>query len=348
MKGPVIHIINTDQMDEYVSMNHGSGGSLTGKLIRDVFIKRFGTTEPLTDSAIIKESGLILAFTTDSYVVDPIFFPGGDIGKLSVCGTVNDLAVSGAIPQYISASFIIEEGFPVKDLIIITDSMSAEAEKAGVRIVAGDTKVVEKGKCDKIFITTSGIGILKPEFEHISTATKVKPGDKLLINGPIGNHSIAVLGARNEMGFSSPVDSDCASLNHLIRKVLDECKGVHFMRDLTRGGLATVLNELTHMISSGIVLNESSVPVEEPVKGLCEMLGFDPLYLANEGRVIIVAADKEHEKILGVMRSSSLGKNAELIGEVVETNRNLVVLNTLAGGRRILDIPSGMQLPRIC
>lgn len=335
-------------MSEYVSMNHGSGGNLTGKLIRDIFVKRFGMSEPLTDSALLRESGFMLAFTTDSYVVDPIIFPGGDIGKLAVCGTVNDLAVSGAIPKYVSASFIIEEGFPVKDLITITDSMSSEAKKAEVKIVAGDTKVVEKGKCDKIFITTTGIGILRPEFEHISTAKKVKPGDKLIINGPVGSHSIAVLGARKKLGFNSPVESDCASLNHLIRKVLDECNEIHFMRDLTRGGLATAVNELVRMISSGIVINESSVPVEEPVKGLCEILGFDPLYLANEGKVLFVTGNEEHKKVLELMRSTPLGIYSEVIGEVVENNRNVVILNTSIGGRRILDMPSGMQLPRIC
>jgi hydrogenase expression/formation protein HypE len=335
-------------MNEYVSLNHGSGGSMTNKLIRNVFVKRFGLAEPLTDSAVLKETGLMLAFTTDSYVVDPVFFPGGDIGKLAVCGTVNDLAVSGAVPRYICASFIIEEGFTFHDLILIADSMSSEAKKAGVKIVAGDTKVVEKGKCDKIFITTSGIGILRPYLEHISTGRKVKPGDKLIINGPVGNHAIAVLGARKKLTFNSPVASDCVSLNHLIRKVLDECDEIHFMRDLTRGGLATVLNELTHMILSGIVINESSVPVEEPVKGLCEILGFDPFYLANEGKVLFVAGDEEHKKVLDVLRSQPLGRYSEVIGEVVENNRNLVILNTAIGGRRILDMPSGMQLPRIC
>ncbi len=329
-------------------MSHGSGGNLTGKLIRNIFVKRFGISEPLTDSALLRESGFMLAFTTDSYVVDPIIFPGGNIGKLAVCGTVNDLAVSGAIPNYISASFIIEEGFPVEDLIFITDSMSDEAKKAEVKIVAGDTKVVEKGKCDKIFITTTGIGILRPEFEHISTAKKVKPGDKLIINGPVGSHSIAVLGARKKLGFNSPVESDCASLNHLIRTVLDECNEIHFMRDLTRGGLATVVNELVQMISSGIVINESSVPVEEPVKGLCEILGFDPLYLANEGKALFVVGDEEHKKVLDLLHSHPVGKYSEVIGEVIENNRNMVILNTAIGGRRILDMPSGIQLPRIC
>ena len=329
-------------------MNHGSGGSLAGKLIRNIFVKRFGMDEPLTDSAVLKENGLLLAFTTDSYVVDPIFFPGGDIGKLAVCGTVNDLSVSGAMPKYISASFIIEEGFSFHDLALIADSMSSEAKNAGVRIVTGDTKVVEKGKCDKLFINTSGIGMMKSGFETISSAMNVKPGDKLIINGPIGNHAIAVLGARKELTFSSPVTSDCASLNHLINNVLEECSEIHFMRDLTRGGLATVLNELADMIFSGIIINESSVPVEEPVKGLCEILGFDPLCLANEGKVLFVVGNEGHQKVLDVLRSHPLGKYSEVIGEIVDNGRNMVILNTAIGGRRIIDMPSGMQLPRIC
>ena len=335
-------------MSEYISLNHGSGGSLTGKLIRDIFSKRFGMDEPLTDSAVLEKNGALVSFTTDSYVVDPIFFPGGNIGKLAICGTVNDLAVSGAVPVYISASLIIEEGFPFHDLEKIADSMAEEAKNAGVRIVTGDTKVVEKGKCDKIFITTSGIGILHPDFEHISGGRKVRPGDKLLINGPVGNHAIAVLGARNALTFNTPVVSDCASLNHLISRVLEECGEVHFMRDLTRGGLATVLNELTGMILSGIIINESSVPVDEPVKGLCEILGFNPLYLANEGKVLFVVSNKEHKKVLNVLRSHPLGKYSEIIGEIVENGSNLVTLNTSIGGRRILDMPSGIQLPRIC
>jgi hydrogenase expression/formation protein HypE len=226
--------------------------------------------------------------------------------------------------------------------------MSSEAKNAGVKIVTGDTKVVEKGKCDKIFITTSGIGILQPGKEQISTGQRVKPGDKLIINGPVGNHAIAVLGARKQLTFNSPVVSDCASLNHLIRKVMDECNEIHFMRDLTRGGLATVLNELTNMILSGIVINESSVPVEESVKGLCEILGFDPLYLANEGKVLFVVGEEEYKKVLDVLHSQPLGQYSEVIGEVVENNRRMVILNTSIGGSRILDMPSGMQLPRIC
>jgi hydrogenase expression/formation protein HypE len=335
-------------MDRHISLNHGSGGSLTGKLIKEVFMGRFGLSEPLTDSALLKENGLRLAFTTDSFVVDPVFFPGGDIGKLAVCGTVNDLAVSGAMPRFISASFIIEEGFPFHDLELIADSMSREAGSAGVRIVTGDTKVVEKGKCDKIFITTSGIGILKKGLEHISTGNKIKAGDKLIINGSLGNHAIAVLGARNKLTFKSPVISDCSSLNHMIQKVLGECNEIHFMRDLTRGGLITVLYELSGMIKSGIILNESSVPVDEPVRGLCEILGFDPLYLANEGKALFVVGESGCEKALEALRSYPLGKCAEIIGEVTDNNKDMVILKTVTGGRRILDIPSGLQLPRIC
>jgi hydrogenase expression/formation protein HypE len=335
-------------MNDFISLNHGSGGKLTHELIEKVFVKRFAITEPLTDSAILKESGFTLAFTTDSYVVDPIFFPGGNIGKLAICGTVNDLAVSGADPKYIAASFIIEEGFSINDLKVIAESMAEEAFKANVKIVTGDTKVVDKGKCDKLFITTSGIGILKHDMEHISTAGQIKTGDKLIINGPVGNHAIAVLGARNNLNFRTPVISDCASLNHLIKRVLQNCNEIHFMRDLTRGGLATVLNELTGMTGLGIAIDEDSVPVEDPVKGLCEMLGFDPFYLANEGKVLIVAGAGEEKRVLDILRSDPLGKYAEIIGEIIPDKRNIVVLNTSVGGKRILDMLSGQQLPRIC
>jgi len=348
MKELVIHGINTDIMNDFISLNHGSGGKLSRDLIERVFVTRFGISEPLTDSAILNDSGFTLAFTTDSYVVDPIFFPGGNIGKLSVCGTVNDLAVSGADPKYIAASFIIEEGFPVNDLKMIAESMAEEAFKAGVRIVTGDTKVVEKGKCDELFITTSGIGILKSGMEYLSTGGLIKPGDKLLINGPLGNHAISVLGARNKLSFSTPVTSDCASLNHLIKRVLQNCKEIRFMRDLTRGGLATVLNELTGMIGMGITLNEDSIPVDEPVKGLCEMMGFDPLYLANEGKVLIVAGAGEEKRVLDILRSDPLGKYSEIVGEIIPDKRKFVILNTSIGGKRILDMMSGLQLPRIC
>jgi hydrogenase expression/formation protein HypE len=335
-------------MDEYISLNHGNGGKQSHKLIENVFAAKFGISEPLTDSAILKNAGFTLAFTSDSYVVDPLFFPCANIGKLSVCGTVNDLAVSGADPRYISASFIIEEGLPVDDLVVIARSMAEEAAIAGVKIVTGDTKVVEKGKCDKLFITTSGIGVIKPELEHIGTGKRIKPGDKLIINGSLGNHAIAVLGARNQLSFSTQVVSDCSSLNHLISNVLLNCKEINFMRDLTRGGLATVLNELTHITGSGIIIDEGSVPVDDPVQGLCEMLGFDPMYLANEGKVLIVAGAGEAKKVLDILRSDTLGIYSEIIGEILPEKKPVVILNTSVGGKRILDMLSGQQFPRIC
>ncbi len=335
-------------MIKNISLNHGSGGKQTHELIKNVFVAKFGMAEPLTDSAILKGSGNTLVFTTDAYVVDPLFFPGGNIGKLAVCGTVNDLAVSGATPQYIACSFIIEEGFPVNDLLIIVDSMAEEASKAGVRIVAGDTKVVGKGKCDKLFITTSGTGMLDNDNKHISTGTLIKPGDKLILNGSLGNHAIAVLGARNKLSFTTPVSSDCASLNHMIAAVLNNCSGVRFMRDLTRGGLGTVLNELAEMIGRGININESLIPVDEPVKGVCEILGFDPIYLANEGKILIVSSEGAETKVLDLLMQDALGKDSAIIGEVIVDNREKVILNTASGGRRILDTPSGVQLPRIC
>ncbi len=348
MKGHVILGSDINYMNDLITLNQGSGGKLTRRLIAEVFAKRFGMDEPLTDSSLIKTQEGTLAFTTDSYVVDPLFFPGGNIGKLAVCGTVNDLAVSGAIPGYLSASFIIEEGLPLEELITIAESMAEEAVKAGVRIITGDTKVVGKGKCDKLFITTSGVGTLQPGLQHISTVARIKKGDKLIINGPVGNHALAVLGARNNLSFSTPVTSDCASLNSLTAKALGCSKEIHFMRDLTRGGLATVLNELAEMIKMGISLEESSIPIEDPVRGLCEMLGFDPLYLANEGKVLITTGRDDAAVVLKALRTDPLGKNSEIIGEVVDDKRNLVILNTSAGGKRILDMPSGDQLPRIC
>jgi hydrogenase expression/formation protein HypE len=335
-------------MVEQITLNHGSGGKLTHRLITDVFVKHFGTEVPLTDSAIIHGKGFILATTTDSYVVDPVFFPGGNIGKLAVCGTINDLAVSGAVPAFICAAFIIEEGLPLKDLECIVESMAEEAEKAGVRIVAGDTKVVERGKCDKLFITTSGTGFLDPGLEHISTGKNIKADDRIIINGPVGDHALAVLGARKDFNFHTPVISDCASLNHLIKRIISDKIKVKFMRDVTRGGLAAVLNELSEMTGKGISIEEESVPVNEPVRGLCEMLGFDPLYLANEGKLILVVDKGDESKALEIMKKDELGKHSAVIGKITQENNSIVTLNTPAGGRRIIYMPSGMQLPRIC
>ena len=348
MKEHAIRGLNTAIMSVTITLNQGSGGKQTHRLIEEVFVKRFGLTVPLTDSALVRNAGTDIAFTTDSFVVDPLFFPGGNIGKLAVCGTVNDLAVSGAVPVCLSAAFIIEEGLPVNDLVEIVQSMADEAVKADVKIVTGDTKVVEKGKCDRLFITTSGTGTINPDQWHISTGERIKQGDKLIVNGPLGNHALAVLGARNQLSFKTPVVSDCASLNHLIGKVMKISGNIHFMRDLTRGGLGTVLNELAEMIGAGILINEEAVPVDDPVKGLCEMLGFDPLFLANEGKILIVAGAGDESKILEILRSDPLGKDSNIIGEIVEDRRSRVILNTMAGGKRILEMPSGIQLPRIC
>ncbi len=333
---------------EKITLNHGSGGRQTNELIRSLFIRKFGMSVPLTDSAILKGNGKLFAFTTDAYVVDPIFFPGGNIGKLAVCGTVNDLAVSGAVPEYISVSFIIEEGFPLNDLEMIVESMADEALNAGVKIVTGDTKVIGKGKCDGIFITTSGTGILKPEFRHISLGEKVKSGDKLLLNGQLGNHAISILGVRNSLNFSSEIKSDCASLNHLIQHILARCKEVHFIRDITRGGLASVLNELSAMTSTAIYIDEKSIPVDDAVRGLCEIMGFDPLSLANEGKALFVIGENDVKAALEVLKSHTLGKDSALIGEISDDRRRKVILNTVAGGQRILEMPTGSLLPRIC
>lgn len=335
-------------MSELVSLSHGSGGKQAHDLVERIFADKFRMRRPLTDSALLDVSGGRLAFTTDSYVVDPLFFPGGNIGKLAICGTVNDLAVAGAVPEFVSASFIIEEGFPVSDLEKIASSMAEEADIAGVRIVTGDTKVVERGKCDKLFITTSGTGIVPQGREHLSHAINVIPGDILIVSGPLGNHAVSIMAARKNLSFTTPVMSDCASLNRMIKAVLEGCSGVHFMRDLTRGGLAAVVNELTEITGLCISLNEEEVPVEEPVRGLCEILGFDPLSLANEGRIIIVSAKEDYLRILEILHSDPLGHNAAAIGEITNSGRKMVILNTVSGGRRVLEMPSGILLPRIC
>lgn len=335
-------------MNEKVTIGHGGGGSQAQILIRDRFAARFGMNEPLTDSALLSVPRGLLAFTTDSYVVNPLFFPGGNIGKLAVCGTVNDLAVSGSKPGYLSAAFIIEEGFGIDQLDLIVTSMAEEAEAAGVRIVTGDTKVVEKGKCDGLYINTAGVGVLSGELMHISSASVVKEGDRLIINGPPGDHAVTILAARRNLSFDIPLISDCASLNHLVRRVTEVPAAVHFMRDLTRGGLAAVLNELAAMTGFGITIDEASVPFQEPVRGMCEILGFDPFSLASEGRLLVVAAPEEAAHIVARMREDPLGRGAVIIGTVTSSRAGRVILNSSSGGQRFLEMPSGQLLPRIC
>lgn len=319
-------------------------------LISGLFVKHFcnPVLREQTDAAILKMEGGHLAFTTDSFVVDPIFFPGGDIGKLAVCGTVNDLAVSGARPLYLSASFILEEGLPLDDLRIIVRSMAEEADKAGVRIVTGDTKVVDHGKCDKIFINTTGIGVLQEKHLGISAGRDIKPGDKVIINGSIGDHGMSIMAARKDLNISSEIESDCTSLNDLIHRALAISSGIRFMRDPTRGGLATVMAELAGEKDYGIMIDESALVISEPVRNFCEMLGFDPVYVANEGKVIMVVEASQAEKVVETLRSHEAGQGAAIIGEVVDEHPGRAWMKTRIGGKRILDMLAGEQLPRIC
>lgn len=332
-----------------ILLAHGSGGRLTHDFIEKVVLKKWGNPvlKRLTDSAVLKfAKGGELAFTTDSFVIDPIFLKGADIGKLAVCGTVNDLAVCGARPLYLSCSLIIEEGMEEKELYKILDSMSAEAESARVRIVTGDTKVVEKGSADKIFINTSGIGVVEGGRKLSERA--IRPGDKILINGPVADHGIAVLLARRKLGFKSAVKSDCASLNGLILTVLDKCSNVKFMRDPTRGGLATTMNEIASKMPFGIRLFEEKIPLNRATAAACELLGFDPLYMGNEGKVVMILSAGEADRALGIMKRHRFGKKAAVIGEVTEDFKAKVVIATRVGGERIVDMLSGEALPRIC
>ncbi len=333
-----------------ILLGHGSGGQLMHDLISSLFMHYFSNPilDRHTDSALLKLGNDEIAFTTDAFVVDPIFFPGGDIGKLSVCGTVNDIAVSGAKPLYLSCSFIIEEGFPFSDLERIVKSMALEAKKAKVHIVTGDTKVVNKGKCDKIFITTTGIGSLDTRYKEISSGSGIKPGDQLIINGSIGDHGMAVMSARNELNLKASIDSDCASLNGLIEQALAVSDKIKFMRDATRGGLATILAELSANKEYGILINEEELLLNENVRGICELLGFDPLYVANEGKVLIVVDNADASRVLDALKAHELGKDSAIIGEVVSEHPGKSWINTAIGGKRIVDVLSGEQLPRIC
>lgn len=333
-----------------ILLSHGSGGKQSHDLIRNLFYRYFDNNilSAGGDSALIKIKTENLAFTTDSFVVDPLFFPGGDIGKLAVCGTINDLAVSGAVPKYLSAGFIIEEGLDFAMLEKIVKSMAEIAKKAQVQIVTGDTKVVNRGKCDKLFINTAGIGELDSKFKKISSGNTICTGDKILVNGFIGDHGIAVMSARNELKVTASVKSDCAPLNGLIQEILNVSENVKFMRDATRGGLATVLTEIVQNKNFGITVFEEQIPVRDSVRGMCEFFGFDPLYVANEGKVVIFVPGNEAGKVLETMRKNELGKNTQIIGEVVSKNAGKVILKTKIGGKRIIDMIFGEQLPRIC
>ncbi|QSJ17627.1 hydrogenase expression/formation protein HypE [Nostoc sp. UHCC 0702] len=339
--------------DTHITLAHGSGGKAMRDLIDDIFVNNFDNPilSQLEDQASLNLSHLLeqgdrLAFTTDSYVVDPLFFPGSDIGELAVNGTVNDLAVSGAKPLYLTCSVILEEGLPVEILRRVATSMKVAANKADVQIVTGDTKVVHRGAVDKLFINTAGIGVI-PAGVSIS-AHNIQPGDVVIINGELGNHGTAILIARGELALETDIESDCQPLHNLVESILKVCPQVHAMRDATRGGLATVLNEFALSSNVGIRLDEESIPVREEVKGVCEILGLDPLYLANEGKLVVVVARENADTVLSAMKSHPAGKDACMIGEVIASPPGVVFLKTAFGTERIVDMLVGEQLPRIC
>jgi hydrogenase expression/formation protein HypE len=365
-------------MSDKILMAHGSGGQMGHELVEQVFLRYFDNPilAQLDDAAVIEVSGgkfqvsgspnlkletsdLKLAFTTDSYVVNPIFFPGGDIGKLAVCGTVNDLAMGGATPLVLSAGFILEEGLPLADLERVVASMAATARAAGVQIVTGDTKVVDRGKADRLFINTAGVGVVPPGVEV--SGDRVQPGDAVILSGAVGDHGMTIMSQREGLRFDSPLESDCAPLHGLVAAMLgafspDGGLGnaptgvgmIHCMRDPTRGGLATTLNEVAGKAGLGIEIAEQAIPVRDAVRAACELLGLDPLYVANEGKLVAFVAPEAADAVLGAMQAHEYGQEAAVIGRVTEEHAGRVVLRTSLGARRIVDMLVGEQLPRIC
>jgi len=331
-----------------IVLAHGSGGKLSQDLFRKIVFPQFENAllNPLHDGAIFSLNGSRLAFSTDSFVVTPIFFPGGDIGKLAIHGTVNDLAMCGARPLYLSVSFILEEGMSMQDFHRVVLSMRAAAAEAGVTLVTGDTKVVDRGKADKIFINTSGIGIVPPGV-NIDPA-RAQPGDRIIVNGPIAVHGIAIMSVREGLEFETEIASDTAPLNGLVEAILSVTIGVHVLRDPTRGGLTSALNEIAQNAGVGVRLQEASIPISEEVKGACEILGLDPLYVANEGKLLVIASAADTDRILSKMRTHPLGRSAAIIGEITHDHPGIVTMKTRVGGTRVVDMLSGEQLPRIC
>ncbi len=332
---------------EKILLAHGGGGILMKELIRFI-IGRLGGDDnsPLQDSAVIDAPEGRMAFTTDSFVIDPVFFPGGDIGHLAVCGTVNDLAVCGAVPVSISLAMIIEEGFSFEDLGRIVDSIAATAKEAGVSIITGDTKVVERGKADGIFINTTGIGEV-PEGIALSSAA-AKPGDMVIINGTIGDHGLAILSLRENLDFGSGLESDAVPLSQLIVPLLEKTEGIRVMRDATRGGLAAVLNEIAEDSQVCIRIDESAIPLKEAVRKGCELMGYEPLHIANEGKFVTIVDGNSADEVLEMMQRHMLGKEAAVIGRVEEGPGGHVIMKTMYGGERVVDLPYGDLLPRIC
>jgi len=334
---------------EQIVMGHGAGGRMSHQLIQKAFVSAFQNPalQAGDDAAMLQPMpGMQLSISTDAHVVMPLFFPGGDIGKLAVCGTVNDVAMLGAKPLYLTAGFILEEGLPMSTLQQVIASMQAAAEEAGVQIVAGDTKVVQKGKADGLYITTAGVGLI-PNGTNIS-GTQAKPGDVIILSGSIGDHGIAVLGARGELGFESTIQSDVAPLNHLIEAMMNTSRNIHVLRDPTRGGLATTLNEIATQSNVGIMLDEKTIPVHPDVASACEMLGFDALYVANEGKLVAFVSHEDADVVLKAMHSTRYGEDAVIIGEVTTTPKGRVLLKTSFGSTRVVDMLAGEMLPRIC
>jgi hydrogenase expression/formation protein HypE len=334
--------------DELVTLAHGAGGKATRALVEGLFVEELANPllEPLGDSALVELNGSRLAFTTDSYVVKPVFFPGGDIGELAVNGTVNDLAVSGAAPLALSAGFVVEEGFPVADLRRIAASMASAAAAVGVPVATGDTKVVERGHADGLYVNTAGVGLVAADV-HLG-AERVRPGDRVLISGTLGDHGMAVMIARGELDLEVELESDTASVYELARSLLELGTAIRWLRDPTRGGLATALNELAQQSELGIVLDEAALPLRPAVVGACEILGIDPLYVANEGKLVAVVASEVADRALASLRAHPLGVEARLVGEIGTDPEGLVVLETSLGGSRIVDMLVGDPLPRIC
>jgi hydrogenase expression/formation protein HypE len=331
-----------------IVLAHGSGGKLSHQLMEKMVLPQFRNDllEPLHDGAIFSLGGQRVAFSTDSYVVNPIFFPGGDIGKLAVHGTVNDLSMCGARPLYLSVGFILEEGIPMEDFWRVVQSMREAADAAGVKLVTGDTKVVDRGKADKIFINTSGIGVI-PEGVNIGPS-RAQVGDKIIMSGAMAVHGIAIMSVREGLEFETEIASDTAPLNGLVETILAAGKDVHVLRDPTRGGITSALTEIAQAAKVGILLDEARIPISEEVKGACEILGLDPLYVANEGKLLAIVAASDADAVLAAIRAHSLGNEAAIIGEVCGEHRGFVMMKTRVGGKRVVDMLSGEQLPRIC
>lgn len=334
------------EMQTKISLAHGDGGELSHRLIQDVFVNAFGhKQEAMFDATILHLANSKIAVTTDSFVIKPYFFPGGSIGKLAVAGTVNDLAVSGATPLYLTCGFVIEEGFLIKDLKQIVADMVVEAKKSGVTIIAGDTKVVERGSADGIYINTTGIGLVERQYPN---AGSFETGDSIIVTGTVGDHGVAVLTSRGDLGIQSPVQSDCASLYRMLDDVWREVPSVRIMRDPTRGGLATTLVEIAEDFSLQMVIKETEIPMKKEVEGVCELIGFEPLYLANEGKAIIIVSAEDQQKVLDLLNKHSEGKDAMVIGTIIGKEKGQLLLKTPLGSTRMLNRLTGVMLPRIC